>query len=58
MDSGMFPKDAEPIEERDGWDGPYCHTKQHGSSDDPPDFLVSICCPAPTDKVRSRRDMR
>ena len=39
---GMLPEAVEPRKERNGWGGPYCHTKQHGSSDNPPDFLVFI----------------
>lgn len=41
------------LREEKGWqDGPYCHTKQHGSSDDPPDFHIPIDSPAPAAKSR------
>lgn len=35
-----------------GWDGPYRYTKQHGSSDDPPDFLIAVGSPASMTKGR------
>lgn len=39
-------------EEKGRWDGPYCYTKKHGSSDDPPDCLISVVYPASTAKSR------
>jgi hypothetical protein len=55
----MPPGAPELREERGRWHGgPYCYTKQNGSSDDPPDFLILIYCPAPKNKIRSRRHIR
>lgn len=44
------PTAAKFREEKEGRDGPYHDTKQHGSPDDPPDFLVPVRSPAPTAK--------
>lgn len=55
-----MPPEAPALREEKGRGdgGPYCYTKQHGSSDDPPDFQVPICGPAPKNEIRNGSHMR
>lgn len=52
------PQLPSPARIRQERDGPYHYTKQHGSSDDPPDFLTLVGSPAPAAKGQEKTQGR